>query len=95
MREKMDPLQQTWKHPGGKLRERGPKKLTDVELLAILISSGIKGKPAEEIADEILATFGSLKGMANQPLKKFLAIKGLGYVKSIRIAAAFELAQRL
>ncbi|MBW2309784.1 MAG: hypothetical protein DRG87_02520 [Deltaproteobacteria bacterium] len=86
---------QKWRHPGGKLRELGPERLTDTELLAILISSGIKGKPAEEIAEEILANFGSFKGMANQPLHKFLEIKGLGDVKSIRIAATFEIARRM
>ena len=95
MREKIDSPQQTWRHPGGKLRECGPESLTDTELLAILISSGIKGKSAEEIADEILAKFGSFKGMANQPLHKFLAITGLGDVKIIRIAAAFEIARRI
>jgi len=86
---------QKWRHPGGKLRELGPESLTDAELLAILISYGIKGKPAEKIADEILANFGSFKGMANQPLHKFLEIKGLGHVKTIRIAAAFEIARRI
>ena len=84
-----------WRHPGGKLRELGPEKLTDAELLAILISTGIKGKSAEEIAKEILDRFGSFKGMANQPLEKFLSIKGLGDVKIIRIAAAFEIARRV
>jgi DNA repair protein RadC len=86
---------QRWRHPGGKLRELGPKSLSDAELLAILISAGIKGKPAERIAEEILARFGSLKGMADQPLKKFLEIKGLGAVKIHRIAAAFEIARRM
>ena len=86
---------QKWKHPGGKLRELGPEKLTDAELLAILISTGIKGKSAEDIAKEILNKFGSFKGMANQPLEKFLSIKGLGDVKIIRIAAAFEIAKRV
>jgi len=84
-----------WRHPGGKLRELGPEALTDVELLAILISSGIKGRPAEKIAEEILEKFGSFRGMANQPLKKFLEIKGLADVKVIRIAAAFEIARRI
>ena len=84
-----------WKHPGGKLREEGAESLTDQELLAILISSGIKGKPAEKIAEEILERFGSLERLANQPLEKFLEIKGLSDVKITRIAAAFELARRL
>lgn len=85
----------TWKHPGGKLREEGANKLTDQELLAILISTGIKGKPAEKIANEILQKFGSLEGLANQPLEKLLEIKGISDVKIIRIAAAFELARRI
>jgi DNA repair protein RadC len=84
-----------WKHPGGKLREEGAEKLTDQELLAILISAGIKGKPAEKIADEIIQKFGSLEGLANQPLEELLKIKGLSDVKIIRITAAFELARRI
>ncbi|MBM4169420.1 MAG: hypothetical protein FJ215_09715 [Ignavibacteria bacterium] len=39
-----------WKHPGGKLRELGPEALTIEELIAILISTGTKGKSATEIA---------------------------------------------
>ncbi len=85
----------TWTHPGGKLRELGAESLTDAELLSILISTGTKGKPAEKIAQEILDKFSSFKGMTNQPLEKFLAIKGLGDVKIIRIAAAFEIARRI
>jgi len=85
----------TWQHPGGKLREVGPEALTDAELLAILISTGTRNKPAEKIAEEIIERFGSFKGMANQPLSKFLQIKGLGNVKAIRIAAAFEIARRI
>jgi DNA repair protein RadC len=87
--------QPRWQHPGGKLREAGPETLTDVELLAILISTGTRNKPAERIAQEIIQKFGSFKGMANQPLSKLLELKGLGDVKAIRIAAAFEIARRI
>lgn len=85
----------TWRHPGGKLRELGAENLSNAELLSILISTGIKGKSAEKIAEEILSRFGSFKGMANQPLDKFLEIKGLADVKIIRIAASFEIARRI
>ena len=86
---------QRWRHPGGKLRELGPEMLSDTELLAILISAGIKGKPAERIAEEILARFGSFKAMADQPLHKLREIKGLGAVKIHRIAAALEIGRRM
>ncbi len=85
----------TWTHPGGKLRELGAESLTDAELLSILISTGTRGKSAEEIAKEILERFSSFKGLANQPLEKLLEFKGLGDVKIIRIAAAFEIARRI
>ncbi len=91
----MNSKSQKWQHPGGKLRELGAETLTDAELLACLISTGIPGKPAEEIAHEILQRFGGFKGMANQPLEKLLDIKGLGDTKIIRIAAAFEIARRI
>jgi DNA repair protein RadC len=84
-----------WKHPGGKLRELGAASLNEQELLAILISTGIKGRSAEQIAAETLQQFGSLQALAKRPLEEFLKIKGLSAVKSIRIAAAFELARRL
>ena len=84
-----------WRHPGGKLRELGPASLSDAELLAVLISAGIKGKPAERIAEELLKKFGSFQGMANQPLHKFREIKGIGSVKIHRIAAALEIARRM
>ncbi len=83
-----------WHHPGGKLRESGAASLTDAELLSLLVATGIKGKSALQIGEEILQKFGSFRGMANQPLVRFLDIKGLGDVKIIRIAAAFEIARR-
>src|SRR3989304_8242986 len=84
-----------WHYPGGKLRELGADSLSEAELLAILISAGIKGRPALKIAEEVLERFGSLSQMANQPLERFLDIKGLSDVKIIRIAAAFEIARRI
>jgi DNA repair protein RadC len=69
--------------------------LSDAELLSIIIGSGIKGKSAEKIAEEILTKYGSFKGMANQPLEKFQRINGISDVKIIRIAATFEIARRI
>jgi len=86
----------SWNHPGGKLRELGANALIDTELLAILISTGIKGRTSEDLAKELLEKFGgSLENLVGQPLERFLEIKGLSDVKIIRIAAAFELARRV
>ena len=91
----MNDKSQRWHHSGGKLRELGAESVSDAELLACLVSTGIPGKPAEKIAEEILQKFGGFKGMANQPLEKLLDIKGIADVKIIRIAAAFEIARRI
>jgi DNA repair protein RadC len=84
-----------FKHPGDKLIELGPASLTETELLAILISPGIKGRPAEVIAADVLARYGSLEGLSDQPLEDFLQFKGLSTVKIVRLAAALEIALRV
>lgn len=84
----------TWEHPGGKLRDVGPQALTETELLAILISTGCKGKSALEVANDLLMKYGSLDNLSSKPLSELLSIKGLGDTKIIRIAAALELAKR-
>jgi DNA repair protein RadC len=84
-----------WRHPGGRLKELGPENLSDAEILAVLISAGIKGKPAEHITTKILARFRLFKAMADQPIKKFLEIKGLGAVKTHRIATALKITRRI
>ena len=85
----------TWKHPGGRLREEGPGALSEAELLAILISTGVPGMSAEQIAREVLQEYGSLNGLAGRPLEELLRFRGLSDVKIIRIAAALEIARRL
>lgn len=84
-----------WRHPGGKLLALGADKLTDAELLAILIGTGIQHKPAEKIAEELLNQYGSFRGLADQPFENLYKIKGLKKVKVIRIAGAFEIARRI
>ncbi|MGA9407011.1 MAG: UPF0758 domain-containing protein [Bacteroidota bacterium] len=83
-----------WKHPGGKLIELGAKNLSAQELVAILISTGYKGKTALDVSSELLIHYGSLEALSNVPLANLLEIKGLGDVKIVRIAAALELGRR-
>lgn len=84
-----------WKHPGGKMEKMGPETLSDSDLLAVIISSGIPGKSATKIAEEIISEFGSFRGISGQPYEEFKKIEGLGKVKIHRLAAAFEIATRI
>jgi len=81
--------------PGEKLANKGAETLTDAELLAILISTGGKGRSATQIGEDIIKRYGSIEGMMNKPLEWFYEFKGLGDVKIIRMAAAFEIGRRL
>lgn len=90
----MNTKEQRWRHAGGKLIELGAESLSDAELISILIGAGIKGKSAEKIAEELILKYGSIRGLAGKPLEDFQKIKGLGEVKVLRIASAFEIAKR-
>lgn len=84
-----------WKHPGGKLLACGAESLTDAELLAILLGTGMKGKPAETLASEILSRYGTLEQAILHLSSAVGRFKGIGKVKSVRLAAIKELLQRL
>jgi len=87
---------QTWRHPGGKLIELGPHALKQDELLAIVIGSGVAGRPALAIANAILDEYVGLYGIHRQATVDDLAkIPGLGRRKASRILAAIELGRRL
>ena len=71
-----------------RVAEGDVEKLTETELLALIISN-------ELVAEQVIQLFGNFGGMANQPLEKLLRFKGLGDAKIIRIAAVFEVAKRI
>ncbi len=79
--------------PRERLLEHGAASLSDAELLAVLLRTGIRGKSAVDLARDLI---GQFKGLA--PLMaggaKLDRIKGLGAAKRAQLAAAIELAQR-
>ncbi len=81
--------------PREKLLKFGPETLSDKELLAILIGHGLKGKSALDMAEELLAEYKNLKGLAGKRLDEFMKIKGIKEAKIIKIAVAFEIAKRI
>lgn len=79
--------------PRERLLARGPGSLSDAELVAVLLRTGIRGKSAVDLAREILGEFGGLGGLlaAGTTLRR---VKGLGAAKSAQFIAALELARR-
>lgn len=78
--------------PREKLAAKGPEALSDSELIAILLGSGIKGKDVFQVARAILQRldkYGEKIGV-----KALVAIEGVGFTKACQIVASFELARR-
>ena len=93
-------------HPREKLLARGPGALSDVELLAILLRTGIKGKGVLQMADELLKFkndsgtrngdegFDGISGLLHATADDLKRIKGLGPAERAEIVAVLELARR-
>ena len=81
--------------PREKLAALGAGMLTDSELIAILLRTGMKGVNALDLARQMLARFGSLGDLARASVKELAKIKGIGPTKAVQLAAAFGLASRL
>ena len=79
--------------PREKLIDRGPRVLSDAELLALLIGSGTRGCSAVELARGLLADFGSLRALLLAERSRWTR-KGLGPARYAAIQAAVELARR-
>ena len=80
--------------PREKLIQYGPEKLSNSELLALLLRSGNKDVNAIELARKILKKFGA-KELPNLNFKDLKKIPGLGPAKACEIIACFELGKRL
>ncbi len=80
--------------PREKLEKYGPEKLSNSELLAILLRTGGKGINVVELASKILKKFSG-SGLAKTTVKDLKNTFGLGMAKSCEIVACFELGRRL
>lgn len=79
--------------PREKLIERGAHALSDAELLALLLGSGIPGCSAVAMARSLLRDFGCLRGLLNARLTRWRR-KGIGPARYAAVQAAVELAKR-
>ncbi|AYQ28521.1 MULTISPECIES: DNA repair protein RadC [unclassified Polaromonas] len=81
--------------PREKLLARGPAALSDAELLALLLRTGMPGKNVLQMGQELLDTFGGLAGLLHTTAGDLQRIKGLGgTAKRAQLIAVLELARR-
>ena len=80
--------------PREKLLARGAGALSDAELLALLLRTGLPGKNALQMGQELLDSFGGVAGLLHTGAEALKSIKGLGPAKRAEIVAVLELARR-
>lgn len=80
--------------PREKLLARGAQALSDAELLAIFLRTGVPGKSAVDLARDLLVQFGSLRALLEADLRSFCSGPGLGEAKYVQLQAVLELASR-
>jgi len=80
--------------PREKLLERGPQALSEAELLALLLGSGVRGCSAVELARALISEFGSLRELLNADRARWRGKRGIGPARYAAVKAAMELARR-
>ncbi len=80
--------------PREKLLARGAGALSDAELLAIFLRTGLPGISAVELARRLLKDFGSLRTLLTTDVGTFCSHKGLGTAKFVQLQAAMEISRR-
>lgn len=80
--------------PREKLLEQGPASLSDAELLAIFLRTGVSGKSAVDLARHLLNQFGSLRSLLEADQLTFSKQLGLGPAKFAQLQAMLEMARR-
>lgn len=80
--------------PREKLLRHGAQVLSDAELLAIFLRTGVPGKNALQLAQEAIQSAGGLRALLRQSRAGFCRLKGLGPTKYVQIKAALELGAR-
>ena len=80
--------------PREKLLAKGPAALTDAELMAVLLRTGIPGKSAVDLARQLLAEFGSLSSLLAASQDEFCRHGGLGPGKYVQFQVVLELSRR-
>ncbi len=80
--------------PREKLLQRGASALSDAELLAIFLRTGVKGKSAVDLARELLSDFNGLRHLLAADRQRFCRAAGLGDAKYAQLQAVVEMTRR-
>lgn len=82
------------RRPREKLLLKGPQSLTNAELLAIFLRTGVSGYSAVDLAEKLIEQFGSVSALLDASQQQFTRGHGLGAAKYVQLQAVLELASR-
>jgi DNA repair protein RadC len=80
--------------PREKLLKHGPAALSEAELIAIFLRTGVKGRSAVDVARDLLRKFRSLRGLLTADREAVISVAGLGPARYAALQASLELARR-
>lgn len=80
--------------PRERLLAQGPASLSDAELIALCLGTGVRGKSALAVARELIARFGRVSRVLSAAQGELDAVPGVGTARYAQIAAVMELARR-
>lgn len=81
--------------PREKLKLRGPAALTNGDLIAIILNTGIVGETVTAVSQRLLVEHDGLLGLSKLDVAELARIRGVGEAKAARLKAALELASRV
>jgi DNA repair protein RadC len=81
--------------PRERLAALGPQALSNAELIAILVRTGVPGENAVQVGQRLLQTFGGVSGLHRASIQDLRGQHGLGEAKAAQIKAAIELGRRM
>jgi DNA repair protein RadC len=80
--------------PRERLLSQGAAALSDAELVALCLRSGVRGKSAVELGRELIVRFDGLSGLLGADHRELRTVKGLGDAKAAQLAAIVEMSRR-
>jgi DNA repair protein RadC len=89
------PLIACGEQPQQRFENYGAAALSDTELIAIMLHSGIRGHSVLGLASQLIGQAGSIAGLASWQPEDFQRLKGIGRAKGQQLAAVIEIARRM
>lgn len=80
--------------PRERLLRRGVQRIGDAELLALLLGTGVRARPALAVATDLVRATGGIAALARASPHELAQVRGIGQARAARLVAAFEIGRR-